>query len=73
MKLSYLEAREYETIEQRVAQAEQVLQAKREQLEDPAIGSDSQRLVAAQAEMEKAQGNVDRLYARWAELEKKKT
>jgi ATP-binding cassette subfamily F protein uup len=72
-KLSYLEAREYETIEQRVAEAEQVLQKKREQLEDPAISSDGQRLVTAHAEMEKAQENVDRLYERWAELEKKKT
>ena len=72
-KLSYLEAREYETIEQRVAQAEQDLQVKRVQLEDPAIVSDSHRLIAAHAEMEEAQETVDTLYARWAELEKKKT
>jgi ATP-binding cassette subfamily F protein uup len=71
-KLSYLEAREYETIEQRVAEAEEVLQSKREQLEDPAIVSDGPRLMAAHAEMEDAQGKVDELYARWAELEKKK-
>jgi ATP-binding cassette subfamily F protein uup len=72
-KLSYLEAREYESIEQQVADAEEVLQSKRVQLEDPAIVSDSQRLIAANAEMEKAQEKVDTLYARWAELEKKKT
>jgi ATP-binding cassette subfamily F protein uup len=72
-KLSYLEAREYETIEQRVAEAEQVLQSKRDQLEDPTIMSDSSRLVAAHAEMEQAQEKVDILYARWAELEKKRT
>jgi ABC transport system ATP-binding/permease protein len=72
-KLSYLEAREYEAIEQRVADAEQVLQVKREQLEDPAILSDSERLIAAHAEMEDAQAKVDGLYARWAELEKKKS
>ena len=72
-KLSYLEAREYETIEQRVADAEQVLQGKRVQMEDPAIVSDSERLIAAHAEMEEAQEKVDTLYARWAELEKKKT
>ena len=71
-KLSYLEAREYETIEQRVADAEEVLQAKRAQLEDPGIVSDSARLIAAHAEMEEAQEKVDTLYARWAELEKKK-
>ena len=72
-KLSYHEAREYETIEQRVADAELLLQTKRVQLEDPAIVSDSQRLVAAHGEMEEAQEKVDTLYARWAELEKKKT
>jgi ABC transport system ATP-binding/permease protein len=71
-KLSYLEAREYETIEQRVAAAEHTLQAKREQLDDPEIASDGPRLLTAHAEMEEAQGNVDTLYARWAELEKKK-
>ena len=71
-KLSYLEAREYDSIEQRVADAEQVLQDKRSQLEDPEIVSDSQRLVTAHAEMEEAQEKVDTLYARWAELEKKK-
>jgi len=70
-KLSYLEAREYSTIEDRVAQAEELLQAKREQLEDPAIVSDSERLIAAHKEMEEAQEKVDTLYARWAELEKK--
>jgi len=72
-KLSYLEAREYETIEHRVAEAEHVLQSKRTQLEDPAIVSDGARLVAAHAEMEEAQERVDILYARWAELEKKKS
>jgi ABC transport system ATP-binding/permease protein len=71
-KLSYLEAREYETIEQRVAEAELVLQAKRLQLEDPQIVSDGPRLVTAHAEMEEAQEKVDTLYSRWAELEKKR-
>ncbi len=72
-KLSYLEAREYASIEQRVADAEQVLQSKRVQLEDPAIASDGPRLLAAHAEMEEAQNSVDELYARWSELEKKRS
>jgi ATP-binding cassette subfamily F protein uup len=71
-KLSYLEAREYDKIEHRVAEAEHVLEAKRTQLEDPAIASDGPRLVGAHAELEAAQDKVDTLYARWAELEKKK-
>jgi ATP-binding cassette subfamily F protein uup len=71
-KLAYLEAREYATMEQRVAEAEEILQAKRVQLEDPAIASDGPRLLTAHAELEAAQNTVDNLYARWAELEKKK-
>ncbi len=71
-KLSYLEAREYDDIEPRVAEAELVLEAKRAQLEDPAIASDGPGLMRAQAELEAAQDKVDALYARWAELERKK-
>ena len=70
-KLSYLEAREYAGIEQRIADAEQRLQSKRIALEDPAIASDGPRLVAAHAEMEAAQKDLDTLYTRWAELQQK--
>ena len=70
-KLSYLEAREYDGIEQQVAVAEETLQAARAQLDDPAIASDGPRLLIAHSEMEAAQQKVDTLYARWAELESK--
>jgi ABC transport system ATP-binding/permease protein len=70
-KLSYLEAREYAGMEQRISQAEQVLESKRAELEDPAIASDGSRLVAAHAEMERAKKDLDTLYTRWAELEEK--
>jgi ABC transport system ATP-binding/permease protein len=70
-KLSYLEAREYAGIEQRIAEAEQVLESKRAELENPAIASDGPRLLAAHAEMEAAQKNLDTLYTRWAELEER--
>ena len=71
-KLSYIEAREYSGIEARIAVAEELLSAKRQTAEDPAITSDAARLVAAHAELEDAQKRVDELYARWEELEKKK-
>jgi len=71
-KLSYLEAREYAVIEQRVADAQEVLETKLAQLEEPAIASDGPRLVTAHAEMEEAAKKVDALYTRWAELEEKK-
>jgi len=48
-----------------------VLQSKRAELENPAIASEGTRLVAAYAEMEAAQKDLDALYARWAELEAK--
>jgi ABC transport system ATP-binding/permease protein len=70
-KLSYLEAREYASIEQRIADAEQKLQSKRAALEDLAIASDGPRLVAAHTEMDAAQKDLDTLYARWAELQEK--
>jgi ABC transport system ATP-binding/permease protein len=70
-KLSYKEAREYAGIEERITEAERVLQWKRAELENPAIASDGPKLVAAQAEMEAAQKDLDELYARWAELEEK--
>ena len=70
-KLSYMEARDYATIEERVAEAERVLQEKREALEDSAIASDASRLVAAHTELDQAQDVVDALYKRWSELEAK--
>jgi ATP-binding cassette subfamily F protein uup len=70
-KLSYIEAREYATIEVRVADAEERLREKRDQLEDPTIGTDAVRLLQAQSELDEAQAAVDDLYVRWAELESK--
>ena len=71
-KLTYLEAREWEQIEDRILQAEQVLEEKRRQLEMPEVVSDPTRLTQAAAEIDEAQEEVDRLYARWAELEAKR-
>jgi hypothetical protein len=47
------------------------MEAKRSAAEDPAIASDGARLMKAHAELEEAQNEVNELYARWAELEKK--
>jgi ATP-binding cassette subfamily F protein uup len=70
-KLSYLEAREYAGIEDRIAQAEELLRRRQAALEDPAIASDGPRLLAVTAEIEDAQQVLDRLFSRWAELEGK--
>ena len=68
-KLSYLEAREYEGIEQRIAGAEQALQARRALLQDPEVLRDPRRLQDLWRQIEEGQQAVDALYARWAELE----
>ncbi|MHB2007635.1 MAG: ATP-binding cassette domain-containing protein, partial [Acidobacteriaceae bacterium] len=70
-KLSYMEAREYSTIEQEIADAEQQLQSHREAMEDSAIATDATRLEHAMAAVAEAEGRVDALYLRWTELETK--
>ena len=70
-KLSYKEARELEGMEQRIAEAEQEVHDRQAALQDSAIASDGARLHAASLALDEARKIVDRLYARWAELEHK--
>ena len=70
-KLSYLEAREFAAIEQRVATSDDRLSVAREQVEDPAIAINAAALQEALLELEAAQRESDALYARWAELTEK--
>jgi len=70
-KLSYLEAREWADIEDRIAGAEDTLRQKQALLEDPDVAVDAVRLQSALIEAEKAKAAVDALYARWAELDAK--
>jgi ATP-binding cassette subfamily F protein uup len=72
-KLSYLEAREYDGIEERVAQADAALQQAHIAVEDPAIASDAVKLQQALTDLANAQAAMDALYTRWAELEAKLT
>jgi len=67
-KLSYLEAREFATIEDRIEEAELHLAAMRTKVEDPAIASDAAALTESLAELERAKDAVDTLVERWAEL-----
>ncbi len=71
-KLSYQEARELEGMEQRIANAEEELQLKQAELHDPAIASDGQKLHSASLKLDEARKFIDKLYARWAELEHRK-
>jgi ATP-binding cassette subfamily F protein uup len=69
--LSYLENREWETIEQKIAEAEATVTLHQRALEDPAVTRDGASLAQAYAALEQAQRVVDALYERWAELEAK--
>jgi ATP-binding cassette subfamily F protein uup len=70
-KLSYMEARELSTIEERIAEAEKLVDVKRAALEDPAVTTDAALLRETCIQLEDAQKMIDTLYARWAELEQK--
>lgn len=70
-KLSYLEAREWATLEDRIAEAEDALAKARATLEAPSVATDAARLQVALSEAGAAQQTVDELFTRWAELEEK--
>jgi ATP-binding cassette subfamily F protein uup len=70
-KLSYLEAREFAEIEERVEAADARLETAKARVGDPEVAVDAAKLTEALAEMETAQAEVDTLYARWAELTEK--
>jgi len=71
-KLSYVEQREWDGMEETVLAAEARLDAARARAEDPSIASDAKALETRLAELASAQDEADRLYARWAELESKR-
>jgi ATP-binding cassette subfamily F protein uup len=68
-RLGYREQREWDGMEQAIVDAESTLATCRREVEDPAIASDPTALQQRYAALEAAQASVDRLYARWAELE----
>ena len=70
-KLGYMDARDYSTIEGRIATGEELLAAKKSLLDSADVVTDPVKLQDALAEVEAAQNAVDALYARWAELEAK--
>jgi ATP-binding cassette subfamily F protein uup len=70
-KLSYLEQREFDSIEERVDKADARMAAAHDRLADHSVVTDAAALTAALAEMEAAQAEHDAIYARWAELTEK--
>jgi ATP-binding cassette subfamily F protein uup len=68
-RLGYLEQREWEGMEAAILEAERAVKARQREADDPAIASDPAALQQRHAALAAAQAEVDRLYARWAELE----
>jgi ATP-binding cassette subfamily F protein uup len=71
-KLGYLEQREWDGMEAAILAAEERLAADQQALSDPAIASDAGELQRRSLALGAAQTEVDRLYARWSELEAKR-
>jgi len=71
-RLSYIESREWEAMEERILQAEALLEAAKTEVQQSAAAGEAARLQAAYEHMEAARKEVDCLYARWAELEAKR-
>lgn len=70
-KLSYMDQREYDQIEDLIAEAEIRVTGLQEKMERPEIVSDPKKLADTWAELEAAQSKVEKLYSRWDELEAK--
>ena len=68
-KLSYMEQREYDVIEQKILLADERLAAAQNRLHAADVVSDPKKIEGAYAELTAAQAEVDTLYARWSELE----
>jgi ATP-binding cassette subfamily F protein uup len=70
-RLSYVEKREYEQIEIRIAEAEERLRKAQREMQNPDASHDAAVVRARYNEMQEAQAVVDQLFERWAELESK--
>ncbi len=71
-KLSYMEKREWEGMEEKVLAAEEEVSRAKARAEDRAIASDGAALQERYQTLAAAESEVERLYARWAELEAKR-
>jgi ATP-binding cassette subfamily F protein uup len=70
-RLGYREQREWDGMERAIRDADRAVEACQRGVEDPAIASDPTALQQRYAAVEAARAEVNRLYARWAELEAK--
>jgi len=70
-RLSYLEQRQLDGMEETLLAAEERLEEARSRAEDPSIATDAGALQQRFTELADVQAEVDQLYARWTELTEK--
>jgi len=71
-RLSYLDQREYDRIEEVIIEAEQRVEELQQRMALPEVVSDPAQAAECWEELDNAQAEVERLYGRWHELEEKK-
>jgi ATP-binding cassette subfamily F protein uup len=71
-RLSYLDQREYELMDEKIMEAEETRDRLEKRIHDPALAAEPERLQKTWLELEQARNRVDLLYDRWDELEEKK-
>ncbi|ULA69693.1 MAG: ABC transporter ATP-binding protein [Nitrospira sp.] len=71
-KLSYREQKEWGAMEESILKAEDHVSACQAAMHDPAVMSDAAALQDRSQALVEAQAEVERLYARWAELDEKR-
>ncbi len=72
-RLSYMDQREYDQIEEIIAAEETQVEELQKKMELPEIVSNPDELAHCWQKLEAAQAEVERLYHRWDELEGKKS
>ena len=71
-KLSYMDQREYDQIEEKIMEGEAEQESLQMLMDAPDTATDPQLLESVWADLEQARKNVEKLYERWDELEEKK-
>jgi len=68
-KLSYKNQREYDSIEEKIMEADEQIEHAQKALSDPKVLADHEKMTKACQALDQAQAESARLYARWDELE----
>lgn len=71
-KLSYLDQRDYDRMEELILEAEMRVEEVQQRMDQPEVVSDPALAAECWEELESAQAEVERLYNRWDELEEMK-